>query len=73
MPSVAQRLAASTVKRMLAVEQDLSVQVPSGAHHDHTRVARDGQSIVQAGGQGEVTEVVRGELHLPALGGAHLR
>jgi hypothetical protein len=44
-----------------------------GADRDDARPGGGRERAVQAGGQGEVAEVVGGELHLPAFGGAHQR
>ncbi len=43
-----------------------------GTHHDDARVAVGGQRLVQTGGEGEVAQVVGGELPFPSLFGVLL-
>ena len=44
----------------------------AGAQRDDPRLERGGERVVEADGEGEVPEMVGGELHLPALGGVRL-
>src|SRR4029450_487175 len=55
------------------VEVDVPVDVSDGADRDDAGVAGGDEGVAQAGGQGEVAEVVGGELHLPALAGPRQR
>jgi hypothetical protein len=55
------------------VEIDVAVDVTDRADDDDTSMARLLEHAVQPEREGEVTELVGGELQLPTLGGAALR
>jgi hypothetical protein len=52
------------------VEYDRGQQVGAGADGHDPRAMGGGERVVQPGGEGEVAQEVRGELHFPALAGA---
>jgi len=59
------------VLEMDVVEHHVAVDVPHRADRDHPGAPGRGQRAAQSGGQGEVAEVIDGELHLPATSVAH--
>lgn len=61
-----------TLDEVDVVEDDRREQMRTGAHRHHAGPAGLDQCAVQTGGEGEVPEVVDGELELPALFGTGL-